>query len=32
MIYGYLKFVETKDINDYPILKNIVEANNLFRG
>ena len=27
-----LEFVETKDINDYPILKNIVESNNLFRG
>ncbi len=27
-----LNFVETKDINNYPILKNIVEANNLFRG
>ena len=27
-----LNFVETKEINDYPILKNIVEANSLFRG
>ena len=27
-----LKFAETKDINDYPILKNIVETNQLFRG
>ena len=27
-----LDFVETKEINDYPVLKNIVEANNLFRG
>ena len=27
-----LEFVENKDINDYPILKNIVEANQLFRG
>ena len=27
-----LEFVNTKDINDYPILKNLVEANQLFRG
>ncbi|MBR5303262.1 MAG: ATP-dependent DNA helicase RecG [Candidatus Gastranaerophilales bacterium] len=27
-----LEFAETKDINDYPILKNIVESNQLFRG
>ena len=27
-----MEFVETKDINDYPILKNIVQANQLFRG
>ena len=27
-----LEFAQTKDINDYPTLKNIVEANQLFRG
>ena len=27
-----IEFVETKDINDYPLLKKEVEANNLFRG
>lgn len=26
------EFVENKDINDYPLLKNIVEENQLFRG
>ena len=25
-------FAQNKDINDYPALKNEVEANNLFRG
>ena len=27
-----IEFVENKDINDYPVLKNIVESNQLFRG
>lgn len=27
-----IEFVETKNIDDYPILKNIVEASQLFRG
>ena len=27
-----IEFVENCDINDFPVLKNIVEANKLFRG